>query len=172
MLRTVSNSFINNLLFYQKLTVKKIFSNEELLLYHFFQEITQVFPQNLIIVNEFVFFFLNNENYFYATSKKLSYLRKKFRCRKIVIVREEDVLVNLVYGFFPDPYIHTIKIERNFYSGKAEVIIGFLSYEDRGIAVGCKGNYIKAVNEIFERYVTFIDNEGFRVRIKCDVVKL
>jgi len=171
MLSRVHYPPINNMLLYQKLRLKKIFSNEELLLYHFFQEITQVFPQNLIIVNEFVFFFLNNENYFYATSK-LPYLRKKFRRRKIVIVREEVVLVNLVYGFFPDPYIHTAKIERNYYSGKAEVIIGFLSYEDRGIAVGCKGNYIKAVNEIFERYVIFIDNERFRVRIKCDVVKL
>jgi len=171
MLSRVHYPPIDNMLFYQKLRLKKIFSNKELLLFHFFQEITQVFPQNLIIMNEFVFFFLNNENYFYATSK-LPYLRKKFRCRKIVIVREEDVLVNLVYGFFPDPYIHTVKIERNFNSGKTEVIIGFLSYKDRGIAVGCKGNYIKAVNEIFERYVIFIDNEGFRARIKCDVVKL
>ena len=167
----VRDSSEDNMLFYQKLRLKKVFSNEELLLYHFFQEITEVFPQNLIIVNEFVFFFLNNENYFYATSK-LPYLRKKFQRRKIIIVREEDVLINLVYGFFPDPYIHTVKIERNFYSGKTEVIIGFLSYEDRGIAVGCNGNYIKAVNEIFERYVIFIDNEGFHARIKCDLVKI
>ena len=167
----VQNSFINDMLFYQKLKLKKVFSNEELLLFHFFQEITTVFPQNLIIVNEFVFFFLKNENYFYATSK-LPYLRKKFRRRKIVIVREEDVLVNLIYGFFPDPYIHSIKIKRNYYNGKTEVTVGFLSYEDRGIAVGCNGNYIKAVNEIFERYVIFIDNEGFRARIKCDVVKI
>ncbi len=171
MLSTVSNSFINNLLFYYKLTVKKIFSNEELLLFHFFYETTKTPPQNVIIVKEFVFFFLKNENYFKAKSK-LPYLRKKFQHRKIVIVREEDVLVNLVYGLFPYPYIHTIRIERNNYTGKMYVMVGFLSYEERGIAVGCNGNYIKAVNEIFERYVIFVNSEAFQVRIKCDVVKI
>ena len=171
MLSTVSNSFINNLLFYQKLIVKKIFSNEELLLYHFFHEITKKPPQNVIIVKEFVFFFLKNEDYFKAKAK-LPYLRKKFQHRKIVIVREEDVLINLVYGFFPDPYIHTVSIERNIYTGKTKIMVGFLSYEERGIAIGCNGNYIKAVNEIFERYVIFVNSKGFQVRIKCDVVKI
>ncbi|MHA1241038.1 MAG: hypothetical protein ACTSQU_09625 [Promethearchaeota archaeon] len=171
MLSTVSNSFINNLLFYQKLLVKKIFSNEELLLYHFFHEITKRPPQNVIIVKEFVFFFLKNEDYFKAKAK-LPYLRKKFQHRKIVIVREEDVLINLVYGFFPDPYIHTVSIERNIYTGKTKIMVGFLSYEERGIAIGCNGNYIKAVNEIFERYVTFVNHYGNQVKIKCDVVKI
>jgi len=168
---TVSNSFISNLLFYQKLIVKKIFSNEELLLFHFFHETTKTPPQNVIIVKEFVFFFLKNENYFDAKSK-LPFLRKKFQHRKIVIVREEDVLVNLVYGLFPDPYIHTVSIEKNVHTGKTNVMVGFLSYEERGIAIGCKGNYIKAVNEIFERYVIFVSSKGFQVRIKCDVVKI
>lgn len=171
MLSTVSNSFFTNLLFYQKLIIKKIFSNEELLLFHFFHETTKSPPQNVIIVKEFVFFFLKNENYFNAKSK-LPYLRKKFAHRKIVIVREEDVLVNLVYGFFPDPYIHTVRIERNVYTGKTNIMVGFLSYEERGIAIGGNGNYIKAVNEIFERYVIFVNSEAFQVRIKCDVVKI
>ena len=163
--------FIDNLLFYQKITVKKKFSNKELLLFHFFHEITKVFPQNVIIVNQFVFYFVKNDNYFYAKSK-LPYFRKKFQHRKIVIVREEDVLVNLVYGFFPDPYIHTVRIEKNVYTGKTDVMVGFLSYEERGIAVGCKGNYIKAVNKIFESCVNFDNTIGFPVRIKCDVVKI
>jgi len=171
MLRTISNSFFDNLLFYQKLIIKKIFSNEELLLFHLFHEITKVFPQNVIRINEFVFFFLKNENYFKAKAK-LPHLRTKFQHRKIVIVREEDVLVNLVYGFFPDPYIHTVIIERNVYTGKTNVKVGFLSYEERGIAIGCNGNYIKAVNEIFERYVIFVNSNGFQIRIKCDVVKM
>ncbi len=171
MVSTVSNSFISNLLFYQKLIVKKIFSNEELLLFHFFHETTKTHPQNVIIVKEFVFFFLKNENYFKAKSK-LPFLRKKFQHRKIVIVREEDVLVNLVYGLFPDPYIHTVSIEKNVRTGKTNIMVGFLSYEERGIAIGCNGNYIKAVNEIFERYVIFVSSKGFQVRIKCDVVKI
>lgn len=171
MLSTFHNSFIDNLLFYQKLTIKKKFSNEELKLFHFFYDITKVFPQNIIIVNEFVIFFLKNEDYFSAKIK-LPYLRKKFQLRKIVIVREEDVLVNLVYGFFPDPYIHTVIIEKNIHTGKTDVMVGFLSYEERGIAVGSNGDYIKAVNEIFERHVIFVNNKNFRVRIKCEVVKI
>jgi len=171
MLSTIHSTLNDTVLFYQRLTIRKKFSNEQLLLFHFFHEITKVFPQNVVIVNEFVFFFLKNENYFSAKSK-LPYLRKKFQHRKIVIVREEEVLVNLVYGFFPDPYIHTVRIERNVYTGKTDIMVGFLSYEERGIAVGCNGNYIKAVNEIFERYVIFVNSNGFQIRIKCDVVKI
>ena len=171
MLSTIHNSFIDNLLFYQKLTVKKKFSNRELLLFHFFYDSTKIFPRNVIIVKDIVFFFLDNEKYFEATSK-LPYLRKKIQNRRIVLVREEVVLVNLVFGFFPDPYIHRIRIERNMNTGQIVIIVGFLSYEERGIAVGCKGDYIKAINNIFESYVTFADYQGFQVKIKCEVVCL
>ena len=171
MLSSIQNSFIDNLLFYQKLTVKKKFSNRELLLFHFFYDSTKIFPKNVIIVKDIVFFFLDNEYYFEAYSK-LSYLRKKIQNRRIVLVREEGVLVNLIFGFFPDPYIHTIRIERNFNTGQVIIIIGFLSYEERGIAVGCNGDYIKAINAIFQNYVKFSDYQGFQVKIKCEVVSL
>jgi hypothetical protein len=171
MLSTIHNSFIDNLLFYQKLTVKKKFSNRELLLFHFFYDSTKIFPRNVIIVKDIVFFFLDNEKYFEAKSK-LPYLRKKFKNRRIVLVREEGVLVNLVFGFFPDPYIHRIRIERNMNTEQIVIIVGFLSYEERGIAVGCKGDYIKAINTIFESYVTFTDYQGFQIKIKCEVVSL
>ena len=171
MLSTIQNSFIDNLLFYQKLTVKKKFSNRELLLFHFFYDSTKVFPRNVIIIKDIVFFFLDNEHYFEAYSK-LSYLRKKFQNLRIVIVREENVLLNLVFGFFPDPYIHTIRIERNNSLGQIMIVVGFLSYEERGIAIGCNGDYIKAINTIFDNYVKFSDYHGFQVRIKCEVVSL
>ena len=171
MLSTIHNSFIDNLLFYQKLTVKKKFSNKELLLFHYFHDSTNTFPRNVIVVKNIVFFFLDNENYFEA-KLKLPYLRKKFQSRKVVIVREEEVLVNLVFGFFPDPYIHNIRIQRNYHTGQIIIIVGFLSYEERGIAVGCNGDYIKAINRIFEAYVKFADYQGFQVKIKCEVVNL
>ncbi|MFX1448381.1 MAG: hypothetical protein ACFFCG_09630 [Promethearchaeota archaeon] len=171
MLSTIHDSFIENLLFYQQLTVKKKFSNRELLLLHFFYGSTKIFPRNVIIVKDIVFFFLDNENYFEAKSK-LPYLRKKFQNRRIVLVREEGVLVNLIFGFFPDPYIHRIRIERNINTGQIIISVGFLSYEERGIAVGCNGDYIKAINIIFKNYVKFIDYHGFQIRVKCDVVGL
>ena len=171
MLSTIQSMFIDNLLLYQKLDMRKIFSNNELLLFHFFHDITNIFPHNIIIVKDIVFFFLDNENYFEA-KMKLPYLRKKFQHRRIVLVREENILVNLIFGFFPDPYIHKLRIERNIYTGKIEIIVGFLSYEERGIAVGCNGDYIKAVNEIFGTQIKDAEYRGFPVRIKCEVVKL
>ena len=171
MLSTIHNSFIDDLLFYQKLTVKKKFFNKELLLFHFFYDTTKIFPRNVIIVKDIVFFFLDNEKYFEA-KVKLPYLRKKFQNRRIVLVREEGVLVNLIFGFFPDPYIHRIRIERNFNTGQIIIIVGFLSYEERGIAVGCNGDYIKAINSIFESHIKFADYKGYQVKIRCEVVGL
>jgi len=171
MLSTTHNSFIDDLLFYQKLSVRKKFSNKELLLFHFFYDSTKIFPRNVIIIKDIVFFFLDNENYFEAKSK-LPYLRKKFQNRRIVLVREEGVLVNLVFGFFPDPYIHRIRISKNTNTGQILIVIGFLSYEERGIAVGCNGDYIKAINNIFENYVKFAEYQGFQIKIKCEVVNL
>jgi hypothetical protein len=171
MLSTTHSSFIDDMLFYQKLSIIKKFSNKELLLFHFFYDSTKIFPRNIIIVKDIVFFFLDNENYFEAKSI-LPYLRKKFQSRRIVLVREEGVLVNLVFGFFPDPYIHSIRIDRNNHTGQIIIIVGFLSYEERGIAVGCNGDYIKAINRIFESYVKFADYQGFQVKIRCEVVNL
>jgi len=171
MASAIHDSFIDNLLFYQKLTVNKKFSNKELLLFHFFYDSTKIFPRNVILVKDIVFFFLDNEKYFEA-KLKLPYLRKRFQSRRIVLVREEGVLANLVFGFFPDPYIHTIRIERNSRTGQIIIIVGFLSYEERGIAVGCNGDYIKAINRIFESYVKFADYQEFQVKIKCEVVSL
>ena len=171
MLSTTHTSFIDDLLFYQKLSVRKKFSNKELLLFHFFYDSTKIFPKIVIIVKDIVFFFLDNEKYFEAKSR-LPYLRKKFQNRRIVLVREEGVLVNLVFGFFPDPYIHRIRIERNLNTGQIIIIAGFLSFEERGIAVGRNGDYIKAINFIFENYIKFADYQGFQVKIKCEVVSL
>ncbi|MHA2287667.1 MAG: hypothetical protein ACXABG_02650 [Promethearchaeota archaeon] len=168
---TTHNSFIDDLLFYQKLSVVKKFSNKELLLFHFFYDSTKIFPRNVIIIKDIVFFFLDNEKYFKAKSK-LPYLRQKFQNRRIVLVREEVVLINLIFGFFPDPYIHTLRIERNLNAEQILIIVGFLSFEERGIAVGCNGDYIKAINVIFDSYVKFADYRGFQVKIKCDVVSL
>ena len=171
MLSTTHNSFIDDLLFYQKLSVRKRFSNKELLLFHFFYDSTKIFPRNVIIVKDIVFFFLDNEKYFEA-KLKLPYFRRKFQNRRIILVREEGVLVNLIFGFFPDPYIHRIRIERNVNTGQIVVIVGFLSYEERGIAIGCNGDYIKAINSIFENHVKFTDYQGFQIKIKCEVVNL
>ena len=44
-----------------------------------------------------------------------------------------------------------------------EIYIWVLLFEDRGITIGCHGDYIKTMNKIFENY-TFKESI---VKIKC-----
>lgn len=171
MLSSLYTSLPDDLFFYHKTKVKKKFSNTELLIYQFIASKTKICPKAIIIVKNIIFVFVSNEEYFRATTS-LPFFRKHFRLQKLVLVRDEQVFVKLLFGFFPDPYIHDVKIVRKIYSGALEVDIGFLSFEERGIAIGSNGNYIKAVNELFEKYVIFEDGKDFSLRIKCKVIKL
>ncbi|MFW9952397.1 MAG: hypothetical protein ACFFKA_19945 [Candidatus Thorarchaeota archaeon] len=101
----------------------------------------------------------------------MSYLRKRL-AKRVVIIRAEDTLIKLLFAFFPDPYIHDLRIERNLNTGKTEIAVGFLSFIERGIAIGCNGDYIKAINFIFENYVRCEENNGFPILIKCEVINL
>ena len=160
------DSFIN-----QKLHIKKRYTNQELLLHHYFFQFCNVYPKNIIIVKNFVFFFVECKDYI-NSRKLLSLLRSFKHSKKILIICYEKTLSRLLYNFFPDAYVHDISFYRNVYSGKKEIIIGFLSFIERGIAIGCKGEYIKAVNKLFDKYVIFDKDDGFPINIKCKVVSL
>ena len=96
----------------------------------------------------------------------------QYRTGKIVIlIRAENNLIKLLFGFFPDPYIHDIKIEINEKKIKT-ITICFISFEERGIAIGRSGDYIKAVNEIFEKYIVLEKKEIPFSKIKCELVSL
>jgi len=155
----------------QRLHIKKKYTNQELLLHHYFFQYCKVYPKNIILISNFVFFFVNSRDYFNAKIS-LPLMRRQLKVKKLLIIREEKTLLRLLYNFFPDPYVHDIQVHRNVYSGKKEIIVGFLSFVERGIAIGCRGEYIKAVNTLFEKNVSFGKNKGFQVNIKCEVVKL
>jgi hypothetical protein len=160
------NSFFN-----QRLYIKKRYTNYEILLHHYFYGLCKVYPKNIIIINNFVFFFIENRHYF-DVRYFLSLMRKQMQNKKLLIIRDEKTLIRLLYNFFPDPYVHDIRVYRNIYTGKKDIIVGFLSFVDRGIAIGCKGEYIKAVNIFFKKYVVFDNDEVFPLNIKCKVVNL
>jgi len=155
----------------QRLHIKKKYTNQELLLHHYFYKCCKVYPKNIILIRNFVFFFVNSRDYFNAKIS-LPLMRRQLQVKKLLIIREEKTLLRLLYNFFPDPYVHDIQVHRNVYSGKKEIIVGFLSFVERGIAIGCRGEYIKAVNILFEKNVSFGENKGFQVNIKCEVLKL
>ncbi|MHA1149284.1 MAG: hypothetical protein ACTSR8_13700 [Promethearchaeota archaeon] len=159
-----------NTFFSQKVQIKKKFTNREIKLYQYFFKKTRVFPSNIIIHNTYILFFVDSKYYFRAKAH-LKTLRKELMNNKVLIIRSERILIKLLFGFFPDTYIHDIIMEYNEELAKKIVHIQFLSYKERGIAIGGKGNYIKTVNEIFEKHIIFEKN-FYPIQIQCEVVNL
>lgn len=158
---------VDDLFFYRKLKIRKKFSNEEIQLYQYFHSKTKLNAENIIVYRDFVFFFVKNNDYY-----KAKLFLKKFRReldKKVLMIRTERTLIKLLHGFFPDLCIHDILIEMDNLQREKVIKIYFLSFEDRGIAIGRNGNYIKAVNEIFKKFV-ILEKKGVPLRIKCNVL--
>ena len=153
----------------EKIYIKKRFTNSEIFLYHYFYRKTNIYPENVIIIKNFIFFFVSNKDYFDAKIS-LNLMRKELK-KKILIIRKENNLIKLLFSFFPDPYIHDIKVGWNIYSKKRIINICFLSFEERGIAVGRSGEYIKSINEIFKKYIK-LENSNIPIKISCELVQL
>ncbi|MHA2087889.1 MAG: hypothetical protein ACW972_06415, partial [Promethearchaeota archaeon] len=88
--------------------------------------------------------------------------------KKLLIIRIESVLVNLLFSLFPDLYIHDIVLELDDTSNQREISLYFLTFKERGIAIGRGGDYIKSVNELFKSFIRFSnDDKPMDVRCKC-----
>jgi hypothetical protein len=148
----------------QKVKIKTKYSKDEFDLYNFFFKITNVYPDNVILMHPYVFFFAKNENY-YKSKRKLNTIRKKLRNKKVMIVKTEPTLIRLLFSLFPDTYIHDVLLDIKE-DGTRLITILFYFYEDRGIAIGKKGSYIKAINRIFNEYFIFWTNTS-PIEIKC-----
>ena len=97
-----------------------------------------MFPDCVIVINKFIFFFVNSRDYFKA-KLFLREFRNELVERKVLILRVERTLANFLLNFFPDPYIHDIKLETDEESGVRTIIVYLYSYEERGIAIGRSG---------------------------------
>ncbi|MFX0038953.1 MAG: hypothetical protein ACFFCY_15600 [Promethearchaeota archaeon] len=156
----------DDLIFYQLISFKKKYSNYELKLREYFFEKTEgIYPEFVVVVGQFTFFFVKKQHYF-SSKVYLDSMRRELGKRKIVIIRTEKTLINILFSFFPDLNIENIKIEFDNKSSKREISIYFLFFEERGIAIGRNGDYIKAVNEIFEKYIIF-ENQNNPLKVKC-----
>ncbi|MFX1417413.1 MAG: hypothetical protein ACFE9N_00690 [Promethearchaeota archaeon] len=156
----------DDLIFYQVFSFVKKYTNYELKLREYFYEKTQgIYPEFIVVIRQFIFFFIKKEHYFNA-KEYLDSMRRELINRKIIIIRIERILINMLFSFFPDLNIDTVKIENDYESGKREISVYFLFFKERGIAIGRNGDYIRAVNEIFEKYVKFV-NKNSPVRVKC-----
>lgn len=151
----------------QKIKIKKKYSMNEFYLYHLFLKTTGVYPDNVILVPPYVFFFAKNENY-YQGKRKLKVLRKKLPNKKIMIVKSESTLIRLLFSLFPDTYIHDILLDIKE-NGTRLITILFYFYKDRAIAIGRKGTYIKTINRIFNIYIC-LENNSAPLEIKCQAI--
>lgn len=154
------------LIFYQLLSFIKKYSNFELKLREYFAQKTEgIYPEFIVVFNQFIFFFVKKK-YYLGSKMRLNAMRREFNKRKILIIGIEKTLINLLFSFFPDLNIDDIKIEINNLSGRREISVYFLFFEERGIAIGRNGDYIRAVNYIFENYVIF-ENNNTPLKVLC-----
>ena len=156
----------DDLIFYQLVTFRKKYSNFELKLREYFFEKTKgIYPEFVVVIRQFIFFFVKKQDYF-CSKVYLDSMRREIGNRKIIIIRIEKILINILFSFFPDLNIENIKIEFDNHSSNREISIYFLFFKERGIAIGRNGDYIRAVNEIFEKFVIF-ENQNSPLKVKC-----
>ncbi len=156
----------DDLIFYQLVSFKKKYTNFELKLREYFFEKTQgIYPEFVVVIRQFIFFFVKKQHYF-SSKVYLDSMRRELGNRKIIIIRIEKTLINILFSFFPDLNIENIKIEFDNQSSKREISIYFLFFKERGIAIGRNGDYIRAVNEMFENYVVF-ENQNAPLIVRC-----
>lgn len=160
MYRTITE----DLFFVQNISVRKKYTNREMQLHLIFHSLTKLYPENIIVIDPFIFFIVNKSDYFKA-KLFIKTLRKRLN-KKILIVRNENTLMSLIFELFPDTYVHDIT-----YDNEQTVTVYFISWEERGIAVGCNGDYIKTVNELFKRHIRFSEKID-KFNIRCELVDL
>jgi hypothetical protein len=162
------------LFFWQVINVKKKFSNMELKYFQLFFHMTKIFPVNIIIKEQYIFFFVNNEDYFRA-KQYIRKLRLILKNKKTLIFRNESTLIRLLFSFFQDTNIYDIILDQNKNANKKLIRIIFSINKDRAIAIGNNGIYIKIINSLFDKYIKFryYNNEQIKIpmEIRCEVIK-
>ena len=146
------SSLAETFFFSQVINIRKKFLNTELKFTQLFFEKTNIFPVNVILTDNFVFFFVKSKDYLTAKSylKKLRYILKN---RKVLVIGAETTLIKLIFSFFDDIYIHNVQKNENPKRNIVDVL--FLCNKDRAVAVGKEGKYIKSVNYLFKNYISF-----------------
>ncbi|NVM35478.1 MAG: hypothetical protein HWN81_07770 [Candidatus Lokiarchaeota archaeon] len=163
-------TILTDLIFYQMVSFIRKYSNFELKLREYFAQKTEgIYPEFIVVINQYIFFFVKKK-YYLSAHMHLSAMRRQIRKRKIIIIGIEKILINLLFSFFPDLIIDDIKIEVDNLSGRREISVYFLFFKERGIAIGRNGDYIRAVNSIFENYVVF-ENNATPLKITCKFKK-
>ncbi|MHA1985868.1 MAG: hypothetical protein ACW98D_04435 [Promethearchaeota archaeon] len=162
-------TILDDLYFYQMLSFVKKYSNFEIKLGKYFYNKTKgICPEFIIVIEKYIFFFVKKESYF-ISKFYLDSIRREIKSKKVIIIRVENVFINLLFSFFPDLYIHDIRIEKEESSGAREISLYFLTYKERGIAIGRKGEYIRSLNQLCQKFLV-LENRITPLVIKCKTI--
>ena len=153
------SNWIEALFFNQRVRFRNIIRNDELVYMKFFKYKTKLFCENVILYGKYVFYFVK-PNHFRKASKHLVQLRTSLPSKKILIIKNERRILDLIYAFFPDASIKKLELKIKKVTGDIELFIYFKHFRERGIAIGKKGNFIRILNEVFEKYI-------YPVKISC-----
>ena len=152
----------------QKIHLKKKYDNSDLLVNKYFKKITGIYPKNIIRLQDFIFFFIEKKMYHIAKNS-ISQLRRKFKGKKVMIIKQELTLIDQVHSLFPDLKIKDTRIEQDFDHRCLNLILLFNDYKERGIAIGKKGGYIKALNQLVKEFLILENVSGVSVKIYCQM---
>jgi hypothetical protein len=165
------NILSDDLFLSQKIKFKKRYSNKQLLLFQYFRAKTKIYPENILIINGIIFFFVKKKDYFRAKLYQHQ-LRMESKFMKVIIISIEETLIKQIFSFFPDIYIHDIKFSAEE-NKKCHINIISLSKKEREIAIGNGGMYIDAINEIFKNHIILKGNfaNNFKLNIQCNLAR-
>lgn len=162
-------TILDDLYFYQMLSFVRKYSNYELKLCKYFYNKTKgIIPECIVVIDKYIFFFVKKDSYF-SSKIYLDSIRREINPKKVLIIRYEKIFINLLFSFFPDLYIHDIRIENNETSGVREISVYFLTFKDRGIAIGRQGEYIKSLNLLCKKYI-LLENKINPLEITCKTI--
>ena len=147
----MNDNSIQKNFWYQRINVKKHFSNRELLLCDLFYQKTKIYPKNLILLQDFIFCFVDGENYFEVKSF-LPYLLKLMVNKIILVIRKEENLIRFLYNLFSNSYVHNISLQlkKNYV-----VSIHVFSSDQTKVSIEFLNQYFKVLNKLFEEFVEF-----------------
>ena len=145
--------------FNQKVKIRSIIRNDEIKYMKFFKYKTNICCENIIHYKNYIFFFVKS-SLFQKANKYLTQLRNSLVGKKILIIKQKKRILDLIYTFFPNVNIRKMELLIKNNTGDLELLIFIPHFKERGIAIGKAGNYIKIVNEIFEKFI-------YPVKISC-----
>lgn len=152
--------------------IERKFTNIELKISKIFYIITRIYFDAVISLPPYLFFFLKPDEYLRAKIF-IKKLRNKFD-RKIRLIRfrnKEDSLLHLINALFSDVYIHDYSCYFDERKQMDTIVLKFITFEERGIAIGRNGEYIKTINHLLSNHIKYADRTK-EVRVKCILTEL